>query len=347
MTLSLGGGFFVSPTRNLVVGLLYLGVVMSCATAAYVAAGWSLADAAYMVVVTVYTVGYAEVRPIDTALLRGITITTIVLGCTGMIFLSSTLVQFITLRQFEQLLGSKRMSQQVDRLSGHVIVCGLGRIGSMLAADLEAGRRGFVVVDRDETRIAEAKGRGWLTVMGDATEEAALLAAGVARARTLATVLPNDAANVFITLSARSLSPDLVIIARGEATSTERKLLHAGANRVVLPAHIGAERIAELILFERTAALRTSAPMQAFEQTLHGLGLNLDVMTAAPGSAAVGQTLGEIEAAAGGAFFVVQVTRRDGTMLANPGLGVAVEAGDGLVLIGRTLGDAAELFLAG
>ncbi len=327
---------FASPVRNLVVGLAYMAVVMLAATGAYVAAGWSLGDAAYMVIVTVYTVGYGEVRPIDTPVLRTITIATIVLGCTGVIFLTSALVQFITLRQFEQLLGSKRMNQQVDRLTGHVIICGLGRIGTMLAADLQAGRQDFVILERDEERIADARARGYLALAGDATEEAALLEAGVARARVLATVLPNDAANVFITLSARSLNPALTIIARGEKPSTERKLLHAGANRVVLPAHIGAERIAELILFEETAALRQTAPMRQFERTLHTLGLNLDLMTAAPGSPAVGQTVAEVEAAAHGAFLIVQVTRQDGPLPPEPAL--RIEAGDGLMLIGRALG---------
>lgn len=329
-------GLFGSPMQNLTMGLLYMAVVMLGATAAYVVAGWSLGDAAYMVIITIYTVGYGEVRPIDTPLLRGITIATIVLGCTGVIFLTSALVQFITLRQFEQLLGGKRMTQQVDRLTDHIIVCGLGRIGAMLAAELHAGRMPFVILERDEARIADALARGYLAMQGDATEEAALIAAGVTRARILATVLPDDAANVFITLSARSLNPTLTIIARGEAPSTERKLLHAGANRVVLPAHIGAERIAELILFEETAALRQTAPMRQFERTLHTLGLNLDLMTAAPGSPAVGQTVTQVENAAAGAFLVVQVTRHE--MIMVPGPALQIEAGDGLLLIGRVLG---------
>ncbi len=332
-------GLFASPVRNLVWGLLYMAVVMISATLSYMAAGWSLGDAAYMVVVTVYTVGYGEVRPIDTVLLRTITISTIVMGCTGVIFLTSALVQFITLTQFEQLFGGKRMNQQVDKLTDHVIVCGLGRIGAMLAADLHAGGVAFVVLERDETRVTEARAQGFLALQADATEEAALITAGVERARILATVLPDDAANVFITLSARSLNARLNIIARGEAQSTERKLLHAGANRVVLPAHIGAERIAELILYDRTAALlRESAEMQGFERTLHTLGLNLDVMTAAPQSPAVGRTVAEVEHAADGAFFVVQINRRDGTTLSHPDPALRIEAGDGLVLIGRVLG---------
>ena len=169
---------------------------------------------------------------------------------------------------------------------------------------------------------------------------AGLLAAGVTRARTLATVLPNDAANVFITLSARSLNPELEIIARGDLPSTESKLLQAGANKVVLPTHIGAERIAEMILYEETARfIRGSDRMRDFEKVLHALGLNMDVVAAAPGSPAVGQSVEAVERESAGAFFVVQINRRDGEAITQPQPATRIEAGDGLVLIGRVLGN--------
>ena len=128
-----------SPLRNLIVGVFYMLVVMAGAVIAYVLAGWSVGDALYMVIVTVYTVGYGEVQPVVSPVLRGITIGTIVLGCTGMIYLTGALVQFITLNQINQVFGIKRMSHQIERLRGHVIVCGFGRIGMMLAQGLQAG----------------------------------------------------------------------------------------------------------------------------------------------------------------------------------------------------------------
>src|SRR5271155_958693 len=106
-----------------------MAVVMTAAVVAYIADGWSFGDALYMVIITVYTVGYDEVRPIDTVLLRAISISTIVFGCTGVIFLTGAMVQFITLNQLNQILGLKRMSTQIDKLSDHVIICGFGRIG--------------------------------------------------------------------------------------------------------------------------------------------------------------------------------------------------------------------------
>lgn len=341
------GGLLASPARNLILGLIYIAVVMVLATAAYVAAGWSLGDAAYMVIITVYTVGYDKVHTINTPLLRGITISTIVLGCTGMIFLTGALVQFITLNQLTQFLGLKRMTAQIDRLSDHVIICGFGRIGVMLAQGLAAGRAAFVVLELDEARVEHARSLGYLCLQADATEESWLQAAGVKRARTLATVLPVDAANVFITLSARAMNPDLEIIARGEAPSTETKLRHAGANQVVLPAHIGAERMTEMILYPDTARfIRGSDEMRAFDHVLQTLGLNMEVVTAAPGSPAVGMSIEALERAAKGALFVVQVNRRGEEPVMRPDAGMRVEAGDGLVVLGR-VGGALSLFEAG
>jgi voltage-gated potassium channel len=132
-------------------------------------------------------------------------------------------------------------------------------------------------------------------------------------------VLSNDAANVFITLSARSLNPALEIIARGEVPSTESKLLQAGANKVVLPIHIGAERIAEMILYQETARfIRGSDRMKDFEKVLQSLGLDIDVVVAAPKSPVVGMSIEAIEQHANGAFFIVQINRRGGEAITRP-----------------------------
>jgi voltage-gated potassium channel Kch len=311
-------------------------VVMALAVVAYVLAGWSLGDAVYMVIVTVYTVGYSEIHPVDSPLLREITIATIILGCTGMIYLTGALVQFITLNEINQIFGIKRMSNQIDRLRNHVIVCGFGRIGVMLAQELQAGGAAFVILETADAAIAQARSLGYLCLQADATDEVALRAAGIAQARTLATVLSNDAANVFITLSARSLNPNLEIIARGELPSTENKLLQAGANTVVLPAHIGAERIAEMILYQATARfIRGSDRMKDFEKVLLSLGLDILVVVAAPGSTAIGKTIEAVEHQANGAFFVVQINRRDGEAIIRPDPSTVIGDGDGLVLVGR------------
>jgi voltage-gated potassium channel len=329
-------GLLDSPIRNLGVGVAYTVTVMIVATAAYMAAGWSFRDALYMVIVTVYTVGYNEVRPINTPALNAITIGLIVLGCTGVIFLTGALVQFFTLNQLNKTMGLKRMNRQIDELKGHVVVCGFGRLGTVLARSLSASSAGFVILEENEARATEARLQGYLCIHGDATNEQALLAAGVMRANALATVLSNDALNVFITLSARALNPHLSIVARGELSSTESKLLQAGADKVVLPTHIGAERIAELILYEESARfIEGLERSHGFQRVLHNFGMELEVVTAAPQSPAVRMTVTAIERQAKGAFFIIQINRRDGDVFTAPPATTVVGEGDGVVLIGR------------
>ena len=329
-------GLAGSPLRNLVTVLVFMLAVVVAATSAYVAVGWSFQDAIYMVLLTVFTVGYGEVRPIDTPALHAITISTMVLGCTGMILVTGALVQLLTFSQIQQLLGANRVKTDINRLKGHVIVCGFGRIGVMLAKDLAAGGAAFIVLERNEARLGQARNLGYLCWQGDATDEDALRAVGVERARALATVLPDDAANVFITLSARSLNPGLQIIARGEAPSTETKLIQAGANKVVLPTHIGAERIAELVLFPDTARLiRSSERMREVEKTLRDLGIDMEVVIAGEETALPGLTVAEVEARVGSAGLIAQVHRREGETITRPPGDLVIEAGDGLVMVGR------------
>jgi len=330
-----------SPVQNLLRALAFVVVIYFAATAGFVAAGWSLGDAAYMVVVTIFAVGYNEVRPIDTPWLRAITTATIVLGCTGMIILTGALVQVFAHYQLRSLLGIERMQSQIERLQDHAIICGLGRIGSQLAKELAAARLPFIIVERSADKIAEARAFGYLALAADATDEASLKQAGIERARVLATVLPDDANNVFITLSARNLNPRIEIIARGEAPSTEGKLIHAGADKVVLPTHIGAERIAEMILYPSTARfLGESAQLRDLKRGLNEFGLELEAVTVSAESALAGETVGEAERRGRGGFFIVQIDRggEPGACtqcFVHPGEDVKIEAGDTVVLVIR------------
>jgi voltage-gated potassium channel Kch len=324
----------LGPLRNLVRGIGFVLLVMACAIVAYMHYGWPFGDALYFTTLTVFTVGYDEVRPIDTIQLRTITMTLIVLGCSGTIFLTGALVQFITFNQINEILGIRRMKNQIDELRGHVIICGYGRIGVMLAQELGAARRRFVVLERNPERQAQAQAHGHLCLAGDATEEEALLRAGIERAAVLATVLPDDALNVFITLSARSLNARLVIIARGEASATERKLVQAGANRVVMPTHIGAERIAEIILFpELSSSIR--APQREASASLSRLGLELEVVIAEDGAAFVGKTVAEIEQSAAHGFLVLAVQAPDAPPMDGLPPDTRVVSGSGVTLVVR------------
>jgi voltage-gated potassium channel Kch len=329
-------GLLDSPVRNLLFGGIFTLSVMILATAAYMVAGWSFRDSIYMVIITIYTVGYSEIRPIDTPALNAITMALIVLGCTSVIFLTGALVQFFTLNQFGNIAGLKRMNKQIDQLTGHVVVCGFGSLGAELSRALSASSAGLVIVESNDARVSEARAQGYLCIAGDATNEASLQAAGVARAHALATVLAKDALNVFITLSGRAMNRDLLIVARGELPSTENKLLQAGADKVVLPTHIGAERIAELLLYQESARfIEGLEKSHGFQRVLHNFGMELEVVTAAPHSPAVNMSVAAIERQARGAFFIVQINRREGDVFTAPPEATLVREGDGVVLIGR------------
>lgn len=326
-----------SPIHNLIGGSLYMVAVVLGATTAYALKGWSWADAFYFSIITIWTVGYDELHPIVGYELRAITISTIILGWLGLAFLAAAFVQYITIAQIQQLLGTKRMKTQIDKMTGHVIICGYGRIGQMLADELTAGQSEFVIVEMNEQRFNELAARGYPTWRGDAADEEVLVAVGVKRARALATVVPNDAANVFITLSARNLNKDLEIIARGEAQSTKSKLLQAGANAVVEPTDIGAERIAQLILYPQTSSLTDGSDrMRTLGIGLRTLGLELEVMAVAADSPLAGATIATIEREAAGGLFVVAVNRNSGETISRPAPDVVISAGDGVVVMTRS-----------
>lgn len=312
-------------------------VVGALATAAYMLNGWSFDDALYMTVITVFSVGYEEVVPVNTAPLRVITLLLIVTGCTGMIYLTGALVQFITFDQLQELFGATRMSRQIEELVDHVIVCGFGRTGAMLAKELAHGKAKFVIVEPNQTRCLEAKAMGFLTINADAIDENVLRQAGIARARALASVVSSDPINVFITLSARSLNQSIQIIARGEEPSTEKKLLQAGANAVILPTHIGAEQIASLILFPALAGVIASSERRRhLEIDLRTLGLEIEVVALAQGSLFAGRTVAEIERRSDNSFFIIAVERAGERRFERPLANLRLYPGDGVTVMCRT-----------
>ncbi|ACK50288.1 TrkA-N domain protein [Methylocella silvestris BL2] len=325
-----------SLARNLILGVVFVVIVAALGVIGYMHNGWSFGDSLFMVVLTIFTVGYEEVHPLDTIELRALTIGLIALGCTGMIYLTGAIVQFITLTQIQQMLGLTRMNKQIETLSDHVIVCGFGRTGAMLSKELKAGKAKFVVIEPNPERCAEARELGYLCVHADAADEAALKQAGIERARALATVVSSDPVNVFITLSARSLNGAVQIIARGEEPSTERKLLQAGADSVILPAHIGAEQIASMILFPSIAGvIQSPERRRQMDLDLRTLGLELEVVVAAEGSVFTGLTVEEIESKAERSFFIIAVEQAGSQKAERPLPGTRIVAGDGVTILGR------------
>ncbi len=331
------GTWTQTPIRNMLLVVAFVLLVGGLATVGYVEHGWSLGDAVYMVVITVFTVGFGEIHPINTPALRAITMGLIVTGCTGMIFLTGALVQAITLSQVQSVFGLKRMNRTIEQLRGHIIVCGFGRTGSMLARELRDAKAQLVILESSPERCAEARQMGFLCVQADASEESVLEQAGIQYARALATVVSSDAVNVFITLSARGLNPGLQIVARGELPATEKKLLQAGANSVVMPAHIGAEQVASMILFPAIAGMiQSTERRRQMELDLRTLGLEIEIVLAAEGSRYVGQTVEAVERMAERTFFIVAIEHAGSGKVERPQPTTKVEAGDGVTILGRS-----------
>jgi voltage-gated potassium channel len=226
--------------------LMFLGVI-ALGTTAYWLEKWTLSDAFYMVIITVFSVGYEEVEPVATPMLRAITMCIIVAGDASKVYFVGSLVRFITEGEIGKAMEEHRKSRDIESMKDHAIICGYGRIGQVLARELEAKKFPFLILDNNADRVALAHTHGHQALMGDAGEENTLSEAHIERAVVFATVLPNDMVNVFITLTARNMRPTLRIIARAEDPATEKKLKQAGANEIILPAFAGGMQIANSI----------------------------------------------------------------------------------------------------
>lgn len=306
------------------------------AVSGYVLAGWSLLDAVYMSVITMFGVGYGEVRPVTSPPLRVFTILVIVAGYTSVVYIVGGVVQMVTEGEINKALDSRRMTREIEILQQHVIVCGFGRIGEILARRLAKANQQFIIIDSSSERIAKAEAKGYLVFNGNATDEGVLHSVGISRAKVLATVLPDDAVNVFITLTAREMNPALLILARGESPSTEKKLRLAGADHVVLPASIGAERMAHMITHPAAMDfLNQDDGRNTLNELLAQIDVQMDELAILDNSPLVGKTISDIEVRGKGAFIVVALRKADDTMISHPKHEMLLEAGDTVIVMGH------------
>jgi voltage-gated potassium channel len=282
-------------------------------------------DALYMTVITLSTVGFGEVHPLSPAG-KAFTIGLILLGVGTLGFLAS--------RATEAALGGtvfrrRRMLMENKRLTSHVIVCGFGRMGKSVTDQLDLFGTPFTVVEKDPARLEELEDRGLPHVPGDATDDATLLAAGVERARALATVLPHDADNLFVTLTARSLNRDLTIVARASTDKNHSKLLSAGANRIFDPYQSGGRLLARQLLQPSVIEF-----MEVLDRGGAG-DLAMEEVQIAAGSPLAGVTLRDAPIRREMDVIVVGVRRADQELVFNPAPDLAPRAGDVLVALGR------------
>ena len=321
-----------SAIERIRTGAVIFGVTLVAATAGYhFFFGRKWIDALYMVVITVTSVGYGDAPggEAPTHAEQLFTIAVIAFGLTAGAFVMGGFLQLMTEGEIQRAMGKRKMTKEIERLHDHVIVCGFGRIGRILTEDLHRQKIPFVIIESKPEHVSDLVGDNYLVIGGDATEEHLLIDAGIVRASALVTTLPSDADNVFITLTARGMRPDVQIIARAEYRSTEKKLLQAGANRVVMPASTGATQMAQMITRPTTADF--------FELVSDRTKLNLefDEVHVEAGGALVGKTVGEAEAHRTHGLLVLAVKRSDGEMIFNPSSEFIFGEGDTLIVMGE------------
>lgn len=322
--------------KRLILVVVLLSTMCTASVATYVWHGWRLDDAIYMVVITIFGVGYGEVQPVDSTVLRAVTMMLIFMSYGSLIVIVGGFVQMVMEGEITRALSHRRITKGIDQLDGHTILCGYGRAGRILAKELDEANHEFVVIDMDNEKLSDAESQGYLILQGNAVDEDTLLRAGVERAKTLASVLAADADNVFITLTARELNPDLHIVARAEHPSTEKKLIRSGANRVVLPAVIGGMRMAQLITRPSTEELLSDAKgIDSLQHELGHIGLKLDELEVTSGAPLDGQTVGDIELGGNQGFLIVAVRKPDGQVIVDPESTHRLGDGDAVIVLGH------------
>lgn len=224
----------------------FLALIIVLGTIGYLFFGLTFVDALYQTMITISTVGFQEIRTSeDTTGFRVFTIFVILAGTGTAFYTLGVLFEGLVEGRLTDQIWRRRMERTIEAMTGHVIVCGGGRVGQRIARDAATAGRDVVIIDSDEERMSEIDVP---FIVGDATEDAVLRSARIETASALVATVDSDAANLYVTLTARSMSPDLFIVARARLQSAEPKLIQAGADRVVNPQYIGGERIAAMIL---------------------------------------------------------------------------------------------------
>ena len=310
--------------RRVGVVLAALVAVMVFGTLGYVVLGFSWLNALYQTVTTVSTVGFREVEPLSAAG-QVFTMVRILVGVGATLYALAAIVELIVEGRLNELLGRRRMEQSIAAKRGHVIICGWGRVGRAIAADVDAAKREFVIIESDADRVM---GEPHDVVVGDATDDAILEAAGIAHAAALVAAVDSDASNSFIVLSARALRDDLFIVARTRSRDSQEKLLRAGADRIVNPQSIGGARMAAFVLQPHVAEF---LDVVMHERTLE---FRLEEVQVPAGSPLAGSTIAESALRDRTGALVLALRDPDGTFRTNPRSDTRIEPGEVIIAIG-------------
>jgi voltage-gated potassium channel len=312
------------PLRRLWLGLGALGLITVVGTVGYVALGFSLLDALYQTVATITTVGFRHPAGAGQTVF---TLALIVVGVGTALYTFSVLIEAFVEGEIGHVIGRRRMERTIEHMSDHVVVCGWGRVGQALAQYIAGAGQDVVIVDRAADRL---EGCPYPSVAGDATDDGVLRRAGIGRARVLAAALTTDADNLYVTISGRTLSPDLFIIARARIDSSEDKLTRAGANRVVNPQSIGGARMAAFALQPHVA--------EFMDVVMHdgSLEFRLEETLVPFGSPVEGKSLRDAHLRDQTGALVLAMRDGGGRFTTNPDPETIIEAGQILIAIGTS-----------
>lgn len=288
----------------------------------------SFIDALYMTFITVTTVGFGLLKPLDS--IGKIFVITLVIGGVSTVgFAISTLVQYSVEGFLNDYFGRRRMRRQIEKLAGHYIIAGYGRVGHQIAIEFAKAKKKFLVIENDSEKINELLNEGVLFIEGDATQDETLIAAGVNDAKGLIAAINTDADNVFIVLTARGLNKDMTIVARANTPDAEPKLRSAGADKVISPYYIGARRMAALLI--------QPVVSDYLDLVTHGdvLAYRLEEFKIREGSKLDDKSIEDIHIRRTTGALVLAI-KRDGELNTNPKPDYTLKAGDSLVALGTT-----------
>ena len=291
--------------------------------------GWPWLDCLWHTIITISTVGYHLAHPLSPAG-KVFTMFVIVVAFAVFAYGASTVAAMIFEGELQKILTVKRMEKMVAKLKNHTIVCGLGRTGQAAIKELYKEKVPFVVIEKDESKVEEAKEQypNLIYIHGDATQDETLLKAGVKSASNLIVATADDADNLFITLSAKNLNPRIRIVTRANREENVIKLKRAGATEVILPNVIGGLRMASL-------AIRPSVVSFLDIVTHHGeIDLRLEEVKVPKGSPFHGKLLKDLDIPKKTGVIVIGIRREDGSFILNPTSTTMVLEGDSLIIIG-------------
>ena len=317
------------PRASLFYSLAALAGVIAFGTLGFtLIEGWSLPDSLYMTVMTVTTVGYGPPLPLSPAG-RNFAIFFMFVGVGTAGYLLSTAVQSLVRSEILAAYGERRRHREMSKLRDHYIICGAGRVGRRIVGEMRRAGVPFIVVESNALLIEELGLPATQVLVRDATLDDTLVEAGVERAQGLAACLPDDADNLYVVLTARTLNPRLRIVSRAVEESAEPKLVRAGANRVIAPTIIGSHRMAQALLKPAVADFMDSI-------TAETLDLAFEQVEVAAGSPLERRKLKETTIRSELDVVVAAIRRAGGEMIFNPSGETQIRAGDMLIGIGRS-----------